>query len=157
MPNLVPKNAGNHPSWELKFQTFPVEHLLGPQWQIQGSWGTCVPLPPFWIFFTKMNLTSIKLVSNEYEICLKVLEMAILHVETQIFKNFWGSMPHTPLESLQLQFSLPPPLPLESPGSTPGHTRNITCPAILQPCHLRKYHYFVTPFFPAGQLSSILV
>ena len=31
-----------------------------------------------------------KLVLNEYEICLKMLEMAIL--ETQIFKNFWGSV-----------------------------------------------------------------
>ena len=51
-----------------------------------GPWGT---VPTFWIFFTKAKFMSKKLVLNLYEICLKMLEMAILEIE--IFKNFWGT------------------------------------------------------------------
>ena len=36
-----------------------------------------------------------KFVLNENEICLQMLEMAILDI--QIFKNFWGSMLSYPL------------------------------------------------------------
>ena len=54
------------------------------------------------------------MVLNEYEICLKMLEMAIL--ETQIFKNVWGSMHPDLLGKLARLCPLPPP-PLESPGS----------------------------------------
>ena len=52
----------------------------------------------FFSFFTKTKFTSKKVVLNEYEICLKLLQMAIL--ETQIFKNFWGSMPPNPPRKL---------------------------------------------------------
>ena len=54
-----------------------------------GGAGEPVP-PPFGIFFlTKAKFTTEqKLVLNEYEICLKMLEIAIL--ETQIFKTFGG-------------------------------------------------------------------
>ena len=51
----------------------------------------------FWSFFTKAKFTSKKSILNEYEICLKMLEMAIF--ETQIFKNVWGSIPPDPLEA----------------------------------------------------------
>ena len=39
-----------------------------------------------------------KFALNEYQICLKMLEIEIL--ETQIYKNFLGSMLPDPLESL---------------------------------------------------------
>ena len=45
-------------------------------------------VPPF------LEFTSKKVVLNEYEIFLKMLEMAI--IETQIFKTFWGSIPQDP-------------------------------------------------------------
>ena len=51
-----------------------------------GGWG---PVPTFWIFFTKAKIMSKKLVLNLYEICLKMLETAILEIE--IFKHFWGT------------------------------------------------------------------
>ena len=54
-----------------------------------GGGGPGGPVPTFWIFFTKAKFMSKKLVLNLYEICLKMLEMAILEIE--IFKNFWGT------------------------------------------------------------------
>ena len=52
-----------------------------------------------------------KLVLNEYEICLKMLEMAIL--EDSIFqKNFWGSMTPDPHRKLTLLVLKVPPPPL---------------------------------------------
>ena len=50
-----------------------------------GLGGLCLrPPPPFLkFFFTKVKFTSKEIVLNNYEICLKMLEMAIL--ETQIF------------------------------------------------------------------------
>ena len=68
------------------------KHL--PQWQIQGGGGLGGLCPPFRIIFLfyKSEVYWQKLVLNEYEICLKMLEMVIL--ETQIFKFFWGG--HTP-------------------------------------------------------------
>ena len=54
-------------------------------------------LPPF---FTKAKFSSKKLLLDEYEICLKMLEIAIL--ETQIFKNFWGGMPPDPIQNSRL-------------------------------------------------------
>ena len=54
---------------------------------------------------------------NKYEICLKMLEMAIL--ETQIFKISVEACPQTPLENLRLLCSLVLPT-FGSPGSTPG-------------------------------------
>ena len=56
----------------------------------KGGGGGAVP-SLFWIFFflqKRSLLTKISIFKNEYEICLKKLEMAIL--DTQIFKNFWG-------------------------------------------------------------------
>ena len=59
----------------------------------RGAGDLCSPPPPplfgFFPFFTKMKFTSKKfyVVLNEYEICLKMLEMAIL--ETQIFEDSW--------------------------------------------------------------------
>ena len=61
------------------------------------------PPSPFGFFFTKAKFTSKKLVLDEYKICLKMLEMAIL--ETQFFKNFWRGMPQTPLENSRLWHS----------------------------------------------------
>ena len=54
-------------------------------------------------FFLQKRSLLAKLILNEYEICLKMLEMAIL--ETQIFKHFWGACPQTPLLKI-----LDPPL-----------------------------------------------
>ena len=63
-------------------------------------------------YFTKAKFTSKKLVLNEYEIYLKMLEMAIL--ETKIFKI------SDPLESSHLWHLLVlPTAPFENPGSTP--------------------------------------
>ena len=67
-------------------------------------------------FFTKTKFTSKKLVLNEYEICLKALEMVIL--EIQIFKTFWRSMTPDPLEISCL--GTHGASSLESPGSAPG-------------------------------------
>ena len=68
---------------------------------IYGWYGTCNaflrapktmadpggPVPPFLdFFFLQKRSLPAKLVLNEYESCLKMLEMAIL--ETQIFKKF---------------------------------------------------------------------
>ena len=78
----------------------------------RGAGGTSGLYPPFLEFlFTKAKFTSKKVVLNEYEICLKMLEMAIL--ETQIFKKFLGSMRQHPPEGSCLQRSLvhPPPPP----------------------------------------------
>ena len=88
----------------------------------RGEPGGAMPPPPFFdfflsffffifYFFTKAKFTSKKSVLDEYEICLKMLEMAIL--ETQNFKTFW-----TPLENLCLWRSWCPS-PFESPGSAP--------------------------------------
>ena len=81
-----------------------------------GGWGACPPPPPIWSFFlfTKAKFTSKKYsILNKYEICLKMLEMAIL--ETEIFKNFpWKLAP------LSLLVPPPPPLPFERPRSAPG-------------------------------------
>ena len=81
----------------------------------------------FSFFFTKTKFTSKKLyiVLNEYEICLKMLEMAIL--ETHIFKvkMSGGACPQTPLESWHFRHSLYP-----SSFESPGPARNITSPAV---------------------------
>ena len=70
------------------------------QWQIQGGLGGLCPL--FGVFFfTKAKVYN---VLNEYKICLKMLEIAIL--ETPIIKNFWGACPQISLESSWC----PPPL-----------------------------------------------
>ena len=71
---------------------------------------------------TKAKFMSKKLVLNEYEIGLKMLEMAIL--EIQIFKNFWGSMPpHPPGKFVPSALVGDPPF--ESPGSVPGFSVEI--------------------------------
>ena len=72
--------------------------------------GPVLPLPPLPPFFFpgKTKFTSKILVLNEYEICLKMMGMAIL--ETQIFKNFLGGMPQTPLESMHLRCSFCSPI-----------------------------------------------
>ena len=59
-----------------------------------------------------------KLVLDEYEICLEMLEMALL--ETQIFKNLWGGghAPRPPPRQLA-PLVLVVPSSLESPGSAP--------------------------------------
>ena len=80
------------------------------QWRIQGGGfqGACVPPPPpsfRKFFFTKVKFCWQKLVLNEYKICLKVLEMALLDI--QIFK------------SLSPLVEAPPPFPLQNPGSAP--------------------------------------
>ena len=69
----------------------------------RGPGGPCDP--PFfgfffiYFFYTKAKFTSNKLVfKTVYEICLKMLEMAIL--ETQIFKHFCRSMPPDPPRKL---------------------------------------------------------
>ena len=60
-----------------------------------GTGGLC---PPFWDFFLQKRSLLAKLVLNEHKICLKMLEMAIF--ETQIFKNFRGSMSPDPPRKL---------------------------------------------------------
>ena len=81
-------------------------------------------MSPFldFFFFTKAKFTSKKLVLNEYEICLKILEMAIL--EIQIFKTFWKACPQTPGKACAVgarnASHPPPPPPFESPGSAPA-------------------------------------
>ena len=67
--------------------------------------GAMLPPPPFGFYFTKAKFTSKKILLDEYEICLKMLEMAIL--ETQIFKSFSGSM--SPRKLVPLVLVLPPP------------------------------------------------
>ena len=52
-----------------------------------GAWGPWGPVPPPPLdFFLKAKFISKKLVLNKHEMCLKMLEMAIL--ETQISKKF---------------------------------------------------------------------
>ena len=77
----------------------------------RGGMGGLCPPPPFLIFFLQKRILLAKLVLNEHKICLKMLEMAIL--ETQIFKNFWGSMLPDPLRKLapSALVSAPPPPP----------------------------------------------
>ena len=86
-----------------------------------GLGGLCPPPPPPSLFrfcFYKSEVYYQKLVLNKYEICLKMLEKAIL--ETRLFKKFsGGGCPHTSLESSHLRHSLVPPPPLENLGSTP--------------------------------------
>ena len=73
-------------------------------------------------FFTKATFTSKKLVLNEYEICLKKLEMAIL--ETQFFKNFRGCMPPDPPARLRRSLVPPPNLKvLDSPLQCRGYVK----------------------------------
>ena len=81
----------------------------------EGGWGPVLPPPLFGFFsssFYKNKFTSKKLyvVLNEYEICLKMLEMAIL--ETHIFKTFWGNMPPDPPRKLAPLALIVPPPPL---------------------------------------------
>ena len=118
-PKLVTKNAGNSHSWELNFQkfsrgAFPQTAMAD---RIGGrGLGVCAP-PPSPIlnfFFTKTKFTSKKLVFSEYEICLKMLKMAILEPSRRSFCTFH-------LKVLDL---------------ASGPTRNITRPAILQPGQL---------------------
>ena len=96
----------------------PLENSLQPQgesnwmhWSSGGSrrgWEASVA--PFWFFFFyKSEVYQQKVVLNEYEICLKMLEMATS--ETQIFKNVWGACPQNPLENSRLRRSLVPPPP----------------------------------------------
>ena len=66
---------------------------------------------PFWIFFKYKNeVYEQKNVLNVLnEICLKMLEMAI--IETQIFKNFWGSIsPDLPRKLAPSAFAVTPSL-----------------------------------------------
>ena len=49
------------------------------------------------------KFTSTKISIKQYDICLKILEMA--NLDTQNFKNFWGSMPSDHLESWHLRYS----------------------------------------------------
>ena len=90
----------------------------------RGSWGASSPPPSpssDYFSFYKSKVYLQKLVLNEYEICLKMLEMAIL--ETQIFKIFWGGgMPPDPprkLAPLALVGAPPPPPPFENLESAP--------------------------------------
>ena len=78
-----------------------------------------MPPPPFFwsflIIFIKVRFKSKKLVLNEYEICFKMMEMA--NLETQIFKNFWGSMLTDPPRKLMPLVLMVLHPPFESPGS----------------------------------------
>ena len=76
-----------------------------------------LPPPLFGVSFTKAKFTSKKVVLNKYKICLKMLEMAIL--ETQIFKNFWESMPPDPPWKAHTFAVHGAPPPFESPESVP--------------------------------------
>ena len=84
-----------------------------------GGLGTCFPPPPplffgfFSLFFTETKFTSKKLyvVLNEYEICLKMLEMAIL--ETHISEISRGGMPPDPPRKLAPLALIVPPPPLK--------------------------------------------
>ena len=53
-----------------------------------GELGDLYPTPNFWDFYFLTKTSRILL--NEYEICLKMLEIVIS--ETEIFKTFWGSI-----------------------------------------------------------------
>ena len=97
-PNLVIKNAGNRHSWE--FQNFPEEHLLGPQWLIQGGRGlgacACPFFGFFFFFFTKTKFTSKKL----YIVLIKQVRNLSQNAGNGHFRdshiqseNFWGCMP----------------------------------------------------------------
>ena len=53
-----------------------------------GLMGLCHPTPPFWyiyIFYKNKVYEQKKLVLNKYEICLKMMEMAIFDSNFQIF------------------------------------------------------------------------
>ena len=76
-----------------------------------GGWGGGL-CPLFWsFFFNKNEVYEQNLVLNEYEIYLKILEMAVL--ETQIFKNFWphAPRPHWKIYAFVARVALPPPPP----------------------------------------------
>ena len=72
-----------------------------------------------------------------------MLEMAIL--ETQIFKNFWGSMPPEPPRKLAHLAKVASP-PFESSGSTPafmGFSSLITLKFGLFELHLMLVHFCI--------------
>ena len=81
-------------------------HFLFWHCRIHGGGGG--PEHPPGFFSTKAKFTSKKLVLDKCQICLKMLEMAIL--ETKILKKFCGRMPPDPLEGSYLQHSCPPPV-----------------------------------------------
>ena len=83
-----------------------------------GFRGACVPhtLSGDFFFFIKAKFRSKQLALKEQEICLKKLEMAIL--QTQNFKDFWGSMPPDSPRKLA-PTALVLPSPFESLGFAP--------------------------------------
>ena len=81
-----------------------------PQWRIQGggAGGASVRFSDNFFFLQKRSLLA-KISINEYEICLKILEMVIL--ETQIFKFFGGACPIPPQEACAFDAPwYPPPI-----------------------------------------------
>ena len=115
--NLATKNSGNHLSWEFNFKKSPRTPVADPRGG--GGFGTCSSPPPphvfgFFLFsFYRNEVYEQKVIcsTNEYEICLKMLEMAIL--ETRISEIFGRGgevlgMPQTPLEKPRFRRSLCP-------------------------------------------------
>ena len=95
--------------------TVTIAFYLGSGGFKRGEPGRATPLSPLDFFLTKAKFTSKKLVLDEYEVCLKMLEMA--NLETQIFKTFRKGMPQDPSRKLApLALVM---LPSESPGSAP--------------------------------------
>ena len=68
---------------------------------------------------------------NEYEICLKMLEMAISETHINFSKISGGACPQTPQKACAFGAPCAP-----SSFESPGPARNTTSPAILQPWHL---------------------
>ena len=115
--NLATKNSGNHRSWEFNFQKSSRTPVADPRGG--GGLGTCLPPPPptfldfFFFLYTETKFTSKKLyvVLSEYEICLNMLEMAILETRISEISGMWGEgggMSQTPLENSRLRRSLCP-------------------------------------------------
>ena len=103
-----------------------------------GIGGLCPP--PFWIlFFLQKRSLLAKLLLNEHKICLEMLEMAIL--ETQIFKNFWGSMHPDPPRKLAPSALVSAP-PFANPGSA----------SVTEPLLTTRLH---TPLCATETLSTL--
>ena len=121
-----------------------------------GAGAPVAPPPPppvliFFFFFYKSEVYQQKFLLNEYEMCLKMLEMAIL--KTQIFKNFWGGMPPDPLKSSCLRRSLVSPPPLLKILDPPLGLRYICCFRVEKKT-LTKWVYSLHWDFVLGKNST---
>ena len=85
----------------------PIDMIFSGGSKEGGFRGLVSPPPPSFrkFFFTKVKFCWQKLVLNEYKICLKVLEMALLDI--QIFKSLRRSLRLHPLSPFKI---LDPPL-----------------------------------------------